>query len=127
MTDTAPTDERRLGFHTYTFDHAPYAVAWGARAILDNRGVNPFVDIVPDRVDSYGPQDGKDRLFAHLNEHMGRPVLNERALHLNLRGNDNTMHVLFEDDVVLVVCSPQASYGYLYITAVLKDSKEGTD
>ena len=114
--------ERTLAFKTYTFDHAPYAVAWGARAILDNRGATPFVDLLGDRMDSYGPQDQKDRMFAHLNRHMPRSVLNEAAA--GLLGSDNTMHVLYEDDVVLVVGSPQASYGYLYITAVLKDSKD---
>jgi len=115
--------ERTLAFHTYTFDHTRYACAWGARTILDNRGAKPYVDIVPDRVDSYGTADQKEHLFVHLNEHAPRSVLSEAAI--GLRGNDETMHVLYEDDVVLVVGSPQASYGYLYVTAVLKDSADG--
>lgn len=93
-----------------------YPAAWGARAICRGDG---FVDLLQDRMDAFGSQADKDRLFAHLNEVLPRPVLNDKAG--RIQGNDDTVHLIHEDDVVKVVASAQKSYGYVYITAVLKE------
>jgi hypothetical protein len=115
--------EKTLRFHTYHLDHEPYPAAWGARTILDGRNYTPpHVDLVWDRQDCVGEQADKDRLLAHLNEHLqfGKDfdwLVYEKGVR---GGPQDERHVLLDDDVVLVVASTQASYGYLYITAVLK-------
>lgn len=112
-----PDTRPHLQYRCYHLDETGYPAAWGARTILDHGRV----DIVPDRVDTFGSDEDKNRLFEYLGEHLPREVLNDKAGYL--RGGDDEAHVLLDDDVVKVVASPQASYGYLYITAVLKEPK----
>ena len=122
MTDTEPETffPGRLQYRTYFLDESQFPAAWGARTILDNRGIRPHVDIVPDRVDTFGSDEDKKRLFAHLEEHLDRKTLDELVGALHLRGSDDEGHVILDDDVVQVTVSCQGSHGYLYITAGLK-------
>jgi hypothetical protein len=120
--------EKTLRFHTYHLDHEPYPAAWGARAIFRPDAGEPavgagggrVVDILPDRVDTFGSDEDKQVLFGHLLQHLDAELLDRKVARLGIRGNDDSAHVLLDDDVCKVVASPQASYGYLYITAVLK-------
>lgn len=97
----------------------PEQAAWGCRAIFrpDDRWV---LDIVPDRVDMQGTETQRAVLREHLNTVLPFDVMNERIRELALDGREADGYVLWTDELVNVVCSPQGSYGYLYVTAVLK-------
>lgn len=111
-----------LQYRTYHVDETQYAAAWGARAIFP--GGYGHVDIVPNRVDTFGSDTDKQRLFAHLEEHLDRKTLDDKVGALGLRGSDDEGHVILDDDLVTVTVSCQGSYGYLYITAGLKQQEQ---
>lgn len=95
--------------------------AWGARWIIDQEG---RVDSVWDRVDACGEDEPKARLLEHLRENV-RDIPNRKLSDMLFDYEVSTREdrdvVLFEDEVVRVVGSPQASAGYFYVSAFLLD------
>jgi len=96
--------------------------AWGARAILHQQG---GVDIVHDRQGGDGPR--KAELMAYLNEKFPWGKLQTRVDELLYKGalkpDSDELVVLFADDQVKLVGSPNASYGYLYMRAWFKEDE----
>ncbi len=95
--------------------------AWGCRAIVTTSGV----DFVRDRADCVG-SDPADRakLLATLNERCGRKWIAEADALLAagwLRSDHAETLTLWEDDVAKVVGNTNASRGYLYVAAWMKE------
>lgn len=86
--------------------------AWGARWIYPD-------DIVWDRQDLQGPE--KEKLKAWLN---GGAIAKAREVARTERyfmaSSSMGRIILYQDKIGIIVASPQASYGYLYVAAWLK-------
>jgi hypothetical protein len=117
MTTFYPNKTLRFGYH----DGLPEGktVAWGARAIF---GGDYFIDLLWDRQDALGEGPELDRLFAWLNGEDGalRKARESKARYY-LRPNERTEVVLYEDEVGIIKANTNASYGYLYMVAYLKE------
>jgi len=91
--------------------------AWGARAIYSPGAARPL-DLVWDR-QSVG--SGSLKSMDHLLSLLNGGILN--TVQEVTRGGDpgsQEVAILYEDDEVRVVGSPQGSHGYYYVTAWLK-------
>jgi len=91
--------------------------AWGARAIYSPGAARPL-DLVWDR-QSVG--SGSLKSMDHLLSLLNGGILN--TVQEVTRGGDpgsQEVAVLYDDDEVRVVGSPQGSHGYYYVTAWLK-------
>lgn len=95
--------------------------AWGARLIITQDGM---VDQVWDRIDTCGAAEPRRRLLDHLGEHVKdapHRQLTQLLENYELSTREDREVVLYEDDVVRVLGSPQASAGYFYVSAFLLD------
>ena len=95
--------------------------AWGARAIWYYR--DNYMDYVHDRISMVGDDVSKSRLLNILNNSKC-PNLNLVSEILLANGHDpssSDIVTIYEDDAVLFRASAQASHGYVYMTARLKD------
>jgi hypothetical protein len=118
-TTTKPIEDPKLAFgYRPALKHVPILAAWGARLIYPD-------DLVWDRTDAIGEQVHKDKLFALLNERAPQPKDFGPILSRNgIDSGSNVSIALYEDDEVLLMGSPQSSYGYFYVTGVLKVPKD---
>jgi hypothetical protein len=92
--------------------------AWGCRAILDAG----YADIPHDRVDSFGDSAA---IVDYLNKNFNKGMMNDKVKQLvppDRPGMDAPEIVLFDDDKLVVKCSTQRSFGYLYICAYFKEN-----
>ena len=97
--------------------------AWGARAIYSPGAARPL-DLVWDRQSVYR-RTGRGQ--AHLLSLLNGGILN--TVQEVTRGGDpgsQEVAVLYDDDEVRVVGSPQGSHGYYYVTAWFKGAGEIT-
>ena len=90
---------------------------WGARTILKYG----YIDLVPDRQDSEGPQPHLDRLYAWIDE-KAMPQLRERSK--GLRGDSDEV-LEIEESPFTLKASCKRSFGYLYITAWENPPEQG--
>jgi len=97
---------------------------WGCRAILDSRGKDPYVDFVYDRQSIIGELEDTKVLSAWLNSGPLRAAL-DKATELfrsyMINASEREEFVLYEDDRGIVISNPNASYGYLYVSAYFKE------
>ena len=99
--------------------------AWGARAILDARGKERYVDFLHDRQSfvGYGTPEG-EALKSWLNEEGAYRKLRDAADNMfktyKINSDQREEYVLYEDEKGIVLANPNASYGYLYVSAYLK-------
>jgi hypothetical protein len=136
MTETTT----RLAYHTYHVDETQYPAAWGAR-LIHREVKDGGSGIVPDRQDLIGDDASRERLKILLNGNavevkVRDPKDRRRKITVTkrdgvlqqaldtirdawLRENSDEAFLAYDDGTVRVVASPQASYGYIYITAVL--------
>jgi hypothetical protein len=95
------------------------AAAWGARAIW----THGFVDVLNDRMSITGSDPDKQRLISLLQDRVPTfHAINDILVEQGIDGSSNNIVVLYEDNDLYYACSPQASHGYLYLTAYLKRS-----
>ena len=126
--DTTPAPEpvKRLAWGLQP--DVPCVAAWGARAILQDDwrgGLN--IDILHDRQDTTGPKPDLHRLCEWCN-HTGLPILRKRIKELGIQPRDRTL-VVVERPGLRLIANPNASYGYLYICAMLLPTggKDGSE
>lgn len=104
-----------FGYRTEESENA--ANVWGARAIVEGESFS----LVHNR---QGCKGDFDALAAVLNGNVLK-LVHERVAALRksgeIRNDEATEHVLYDDDVVKVVGNTNASYGYLYLVAFLKE------
>jgi len=116
--DTAPAPEpiERLAWGLQP--DVPCVAAWGARAILqdDFRG-GLMIDILHDRQANAGPKAELHKLCQWCND-TGLPILRKRIKELGLRPDERRL-VVIERPGLRLIANPNASYGYLYICAML--------
>ena len=89
---------------------------WGARLIYP-------ADLVWDRQDNDYTGDGdREAALKQLHEWLNRGALNAalKACH-RFRSDEQRHAVLHEDERGIIVGNPNASYGYVYVAAWLKD------
>jgi hypothetical protein len=106
--------ERKLGFGLRTLPEE-VTCAWGARWIWP-------ADLVWDRTDIFGSEAERDDLVAWLNGGAlpaARAEARRQADRFELKSDAQHTVTLFEDERGIVLASPQASYGYLYVAAWL--------
>lgn len=113
----ATTEKSRLAFGYNRGLPETTDAAWGARLIYPN-------DLLPDRTDMIGSREAKDRLLAALNS----PAVPEPAAYPSLLAEAGIESsgvdleaILYEDDTLCIKANPQASHGYLYVVAYLKE------
>ena len=95
------------------------AAAWGARAIW----THGFVDVLQDRMSITGSEDDKSRLISLLQQRVPTfAAINDILVEQGVDGSSKEIVCLYEDNDLYYACSPQASHGYLYLTAYLKRS-----
>ena len=93
--------------------------AWGARAIWSED--RDFIDLLADRQDMQGPEEGRKVLAAWLN------AQGLKEIHRKIRDRrltQSSMELVLQDTrfrgrKFTIFASPNASYGYLYLTAYL--------
>ena len=112
-------------YGTYHADKFEADARWGARLI--HREVNDgLTGLVGDRQSGFG--DRAHDLVGLMAKHNVLGQATGHARSLRLQGNDDSVHTLFDetfdDDHVVVLGSPQGSYGYLYVTALLNPREE---
>lgn len=94
--------------------------AWGCRAIVERSGL----DVLWDRQDLQGEDAAKAALKAWLNDEGAFKRFRERTDELVkahvIRGDEQRLITLYEDEKGIVVGNTNASYGYLYVAAWLK-------
>ena len=90
---------------------ATATLAWGARAIYKQG----FIDILHDRQSWRGPREDRTALVAWIND-QGIAALKAECEKVSLPG-DSDATVLWSEGGFTIEASPNASYGYLYITA----------
>lgn len=101
-------------------------MAWGARAIFKPQSAPTYtLDLLPDRQghDFKDEDDAKYGIFLRYLNQTVLPVLNELAGYYSPSSSDKLVwHFDWTDDpnlVVVVQGSPNASYGYFYLSASL--------
>lgn len=113
------TTTNKLGYGTYHVQDADqYPAAWGARLIF-NEVMGGMTGLVWDRQDAIGGDEEKKTLLGLLNGGVMDKALAE-ARKLGMYPGDDARFVLYDDVDVQVIGSPQGSYGYLYVTALLR-------
>jgi hypothetical protein len=96
------------------YDENIHDAKWGARLIYDEV-VRGGGGVVWDRQTPSGEAELVESLFPLVNTALAQFRLQQYELPGNSRG-----HLCYREGQRLVVMSPQQSYGYLYITAVLE-------
>lgn len=95
--------------------------AWGARAIWKSG----YVDVMRDRMGGRGETAARDRLIELINTRAPKFTEIDNIL-VNAKpgvyNDSDFVTVLYEDDELFYCCNPQASHGYLYLTAYLKEA-----
>jgi hypothetical protein len=124
------TDTRKLAYGTYHIDASNYDAAWGARLIYAEVMAGG-TGVVWDRTDMTGSQADKDKLLAVLNGGAMKLAMDRLRKDAEVGLMDSRTEEAFvpyndgnHDGRVMIVASPQRSYGYLYVTAVLKNKEE---
>ena len=101
--------------------------AWGCRAIAYQDGT---VDPVWDRSDAFGPDEPRKALLDYLADTVGSKPF-DRAGELlrtyEMKTREEGEFVLYEDDVVIVKGSTNASAGYLYVSAYRREDVRATE
>lgn len=90
--------------------------AWGARAILKDGKM----DLLWDRQTMTGNTVDRQEFSREMNKRILLSVHEKvEELHKSgvLRGNEDKLHILFDDETTKVVANTNASYGYLYLLA----------
>jgi hypothetical protein len=106
--------ERRLGFGLRAIPEG-VACAWGARLIWPD-------DLVWDRTDVFGSEIERSALIEWLNGgalSAARLEARRMADAYELRGSEDRVVTLHEDEKGVVKANPQSSHGYLYMAAWL--------
>ena len=93
--------------------------AWGARFIFPD-------DLLHDRTGIFGDEAERKALIAWLNGGALRAI-RDAASNAGLRPNESREVVLYEDDKGKAVANPNASHGYLYVAAWLKEHEAVAD
>jgi hypothetical protein len=96
-------------------DGADVEAAWGARAIW-NRG---FIDLLWDRQDIKGTDEGRAILVSWINE-TGLKEIDRKLKDKNVyQSSQETVmqDTTYKGRKFSIVASPNASHGYLYLTA----------
>jgi hypothetical protein len=94
--------------------------AWGCRAIVKQTG---DVDVLWDRQDLQGTDDGKAALKAWINAGPFKAWQNVATALLRaheMQTRESKQFVLYEDAAGIIVGDTHASAGYLYVAAWLK-------
>ena len=103
--------------------HVPEGVktSWGARAIYDiapSENRDPYFSLLADRQTGSGEKKKREALSKWVNE-VGFQLLDDELKKQNVQKKDKTIIHVEEGDYILEA-SPNASYGYLYISAYPK-------
>lgn len=104
----------------------PCVAAWGARAIMEGNGHGGYrLDILHDRQAVAGPKAELHKLCTWCND-TGLPLLRKRINELGIQSDERRL-VVVERPGLRLIANPNASYGYLYICAMLLPTggKEG--
>lgn len=111
------------GFGTYHTGTISCEAQWGARLIAKEvaMGLN---GLVHNRQSASGAK--AHDLVKRMQE---RNVLHEaceaaRKARLPDNGSDISPHILYQDDDIVVIGSPQGSFGYLYVSALLHPNQD---
>lgn len=104
----------RFGCSHVTLDEAVHEASWGARLIYSEVTAGGS-GVVYDRQTPAGEAETVQILFPLID----RAMAQFREHQYELRG-DSRGHLCWREGRALVVMSPQQSYGYLYVTAVLE-------
>lgn len=124
------TSTRTLAYgHRATVDFDKYPAAWGARLIYAEVAAGG-AGIVWDRTDMFGEDEDRARLLELMNSGLMKEAMDQARYLMKVYSMDSGSEEVFEllqSKDVLVVASPQRSFGYLYITAVLKPDPEPAD
>ena len=92
--------------------------SWGARAIYDiepSENRDPYFSLLHDRQTGSGEKKKREVLSKWVNE-VGFQLLDDQLKKQNVQKSDAIVITVSEGDYTLVA-SPNASYGYLYISA----------
>lgn len=109
-----------FGSNHITYDEAIHDGTWGARLIY-REVIDGYSGVVGDRQTPAGDKEAIELAFPVID----RALEEFRAVHYEL-GPESDGHFLWREGRVLVVFSPQQSYGYLYARAVVeKEGHEG--
>lgn len=104
-----------LKFGTLVPEQAP--AYWGARAIYrDSR-----IDFLPDRQDMIGDDEDRRQLRQALIDAKAHDEITRFFRHTYVSPSEAAHRMIFENERVAVAASPNGSYGYLYLTAWLKE------
>lgn len=113
----AETEYGKLRFGSYHLPADPevHVAAWGARLIL-SEVMDGSGGVVWDRQDNWGPKGLVETLFPCV-DRLVETVRGEiRAWRMTSGSHEGVSR---RDGRVLAVASPQGSFGYLYVTAVM--------
>jgi hypothetical protein len=97
--------------------------AWGARMIIGQDG---RAELVGDRQHAVGDDNAAiDALLGHMNQ-IAKPVdkVREMLLASQIRTDEAAEVTVYEDEVIKVAGNSNASHGYFYIAAWLKEGDE---
>ena len=96
--------------------------AWGARFIVT---MNGHVDLPPDRATLAGDKDDTHELVEIITTKLPKYDLVDKLRDGLVSGTIHTRedkeHIFYEDNDVLIVGNANASAGYFYVTALLKN------
>ena len=96
-------------------DRQNVLAAWGARAIY----TGGYIDLLPDRQDGKGSEADFKRLMGWLNGPKGALAKLRKLTKSEGLRQDEDRVVVIEQPGFRLVANPNASYGYLYICAML--------
>ena len=105
----------RFGCGHVTIDPEIHAASWGARLIY-NEVMDGSSGVVWDRQTPDGDEELVRSLFPVINEAMQQA----RLLRWHGLSSDSRNRLCWREGPRLVVCSPQGSYGYLYVTGAVE-------
>lgn len=112
-----------VGFGYNSGVPAEARAVWGARLIVSQDG---YTDFLADRTDRAGEQAEVEALFDLLEERypLGqlRKDLSAGLQAYKIRTRERDEITLYADDQLLVIGNTNASAGYFYVSAVLRDS-----
>jgi hypothetical protein len=121
--DTTPVIEPIKRLEWGLQPDVPCVAAWGARAIMEGNGHGSYrLDFLHDRQAVAGPKAELHKLCEWCNE-TGIPALRMRINELGIQPRERTL-VVIERPGLRLIANPNASYGYLYICAMLLPTGE---
>lgn len=113
--------EHRLGFGCNRALPADVHTAWGARLIYQSR--RQSCELLWDRQDiTHRSKETGQAVSQWLNRHL--PQILRAAANTGLSPADDRIVEIYRDDEGVVMGSPQASYGYIYVVAWLHKHRE---